>query len=141
MLWLGVFFVAPMFFLGQTSLEGDGWSNYVDVFRDYSEVIRRTFWYAFLATLDPVGDRPISEQRDPLRGDGLVRAASDDEAMMLREGGVPRPFRAPPALVGRADALARNDNSWWLWVSVAGTVLGACGIVYCRRRAASRAVS
>lgn len=40
-----------------------------------------------------------------------------------------------------ADALARNDNSWWLWVSVAGTVLGACGIVYCRRRAASRAVS
>ncbi len=61
---------------------------------------------AILATLDPVGDLPIREQRDPLRGDGLVRAASDDEAMMLREGGVPRPFRAHPALVGRADALA-----------------------------------
>ena len=36
-----------------------------------------------------------------------------------------------------SDALARNDNSWWLWVSVAGTALGVCGILYCRRRKAS----
>ncbi len=37
-----------------------------------------------------------------------------------------------------ADALARNDNSWWLWVSLAGTGFGVLGLVYCLRRRARR---
>jgi spermidine/putrescine transport system permease protein len=49
--WLGVFFVIPMFFLGRDSLKDGGLSNYADVFSDYTEVFRRTFWYALLATL------------------------------------------------------------------------------------------
>ncbi len=50
-LWLAVFFVIPMFFLGRGSLEDGGLSNYTSVFSDYGEVFRRTFWYAFLATI------------------------------------------------------------------------------------------
>ncbi len=37
-----------------------------------------------------------------------------------------------------ADALARNDNSWWLWVSLAGTGFGVLGLAYCLRRRARR---
>jgi len=51
LLWLLFFFVAPMFFLARDSLRDGGFSNYADVFRDYSEVFRRTFWFAFLATV------------------------------------------------------------------------------------------
>jgi type VI protein secretion system component VasK len=31
--------------------------------------------------------------------------------------------------------LEDHDREWWLWTAVTGTVLGAYGIVHCRRRA------
>jgi spermidine/putrescine transport system permease protein len=49
--WLIVFFVVPMVFLGRESLKHGGFSNFTGVFRDYTAVFRRTFWYALLATL------------------------------------------------------------------------------------------
>jgi len=49
--WLVVFFVIPMIFLGRESLKDGGLSNFGDVFSDYRAVFRRTFWYAFLATV------------------------------------------------------------------------------------------
>lgn len=36
-------------------------------------------------------------------------------------------------LIFRSD-LKADDRGWWLWVTVAGLVLGVLGLVYCRRR-------
>lgn len=35
--------------------------------------------------------------------------------------------------------LAEDDNTWWLWMCLAGVGLGLFGLEYCRRRRAFRA--
>jgi hypothetical protein len=36
--------------------------------------------------------------------------------------------------VFRDDDLKRDGEEWWLWVTVAGFVLGLIGFAYCRHR-------
>ncbi len=38
----------------------------------------------------------------------------------------------------RLDELHTHDSAWWFWTAVAGTVIGALGLVYCLRRRNSR---
>jgi spermidine/putrescine transport system permease protein len=51
LIWLTFFFLIPLFSLGRESLRDGGLSNFTTVFRTNSEVIVRTFLFAFAATV------------------------------------------------------------------------------------------
>ncbi len=50
-LWLMFFFVIPLFSLGRTSLQDNGFSNYTQAFSDQGTVVVRTFVYALACTV------------------------------------------------------------------------------------------
>jgi spermidine/putrescine transport system permease protein len=50
-LWLVFFFVIPLVSLGRTSLENEGFANYTNAFGDQSDIVLRTFVYAFACTI------------------------------------------------------------------------------------------
>ena len=66
-----------------------------------------------------------------------VRPLDEDAVTAMTVGTIC--FAVMTVVMGlRLDELRTHDSAWWFWTAVAGTVIGALGLVYCLRRRNSR---